>query len=91
MVYSEFGRRVVANASQGTDHGTANPVLFLGAPVDGGLFGQQPSLTDLDDGDLRAHVDFRDLYATALGSVLGEDPGRVLGPGRTPVPGLVAT
>ena len=91
MVYSEFGRRVIANASQGTDHGTASPVLFLGTPVNGGLYGQQPSLTDLDDGDLRAHVDFRDLYATTLASVLGEDPQRVLGPGRTPMPGLIAT
>lgn len=92
MVYSEFGRRVVANASQGTDHGTAGPVLMLGAPVNGGLHGRQPSLTDLDDGDLRASVDFRYLYATVLSSVLGEDPERVLGPaGRAPLPGLIAT
>ena len=91
MVYSEFGRRVLANASQGTDHGTANPVFFLGAPVAGGLYGQQPSLTDLDDGDLRASTDFRDLYATTLASVLGIDPGRVLGPGRTTVPRLLTT
>ena len=91
MVYSEFGRRVVANASQGTDHGTANPVFFLGAPVAGGLYGQQPSLTDLDDGDLKASTDFRDLYATSLAAVLGTDPGRVLGPGRTTVPHLLTT
>jgi uncharacterized protein (DUF1501 family) len=91
MVYSEFGRRVVANASQGTDHGTANPVFFLGAPVAGGLHGEQPSLTDLDDGDLKATTDFRDLYATALAAVLGTDPARVLGPGRTPLPRLLTT
>jgi uncharacterized protein (DUF1501 family) len=91
MVYSEFGRRVLANASQGTDHGTANPVFFLGAPVTGGLYGQQPSLTDLDNGDLRASTDFRDLYATSLAAVLGMDPGRVLGPGRTPMPRLLST
>jgi uncharacterized protein (DUF1501 family) len=90
MVYSEFGRRVLANASQGTDHGTANPVFLLGAPVVGGLYGEQPSLTDLDAGDLRASTDFRDVYATVLGGVLGEDPGRVLGPGRTPLPGVLA-
>jgi uncharacterized protein (DUF1501 family) len=91
MVYSEFGRRVLANASQGTDHGTANPVFFLGAPVAGGLYGRQPSLTDLDDGDLRATTDFRDLYATSLAAVLGTDPGRILGPGRATVPGLLTT
>jgi uncharacterized protein (DUF1501 family) len=89
--YSEFGRRVAANASQGTDHGTANPVFFLGAPVSGGLYGQQPSLTDLDAGDLKASTDFRDLYATSLAAVLGIDPERVLGPGRTTVPRLLTT
>ena len=91
LVYSEFGRRVHGNASQGTDHGTAAPVFVLGDAVTGGFHGEQPSLTDLDDGDLRAHVDFRDVYATALAGVLGQDPERVLGPGRAPLPGLIAT
>jgi hypothetical protein len=84
MVYSEFGRRVRANASDGTDHGTASNVLVLGAPVNGGRFvGEQPSLTDLDDGDLKASMDFRDIYATMLADVLGADPAdprRLLGP-----------
>ena len=53
-VYSEFGRRVTANASDGTDHGTAGPVFVLGRGVTGGFYGAEPSLTDLDDGDLRA-------------------------------------
>lgn len=79
LVYSEFGRRVHANASQGTDHGTAGPVFVLGAGVRGGFYGQQPSLTDLDNGDLREHVDFRSIYATMLGKVLDTDPGKVLG------------
>ncbi|GAA4788238.1 DUF1501 domain-containing protein [Actinomycetospora chlora] len=91
LVYSEFGRRVRANASQGTDHGTANPVFVLGSGVTPGFFGQQPSLTDLDDGDLRAHVDFRDVYATMLTGVLGADPTPVLGLGRTPIAGLLRT
>lgn len=91
LVYSEFGRRVRANASQGTDHGTANPVFVLGDAVAGGFHGAQPSLTDLDDGDLVANVDFRDVYATMLGTVLGSDPAPLLGPGRTPLPGLVRT
>ncbi|MGW6441515.1 DUF1501 domain-containing protein [Lentzea sp. NPDC055074] len=78
LVYSEFGRRVRANASDGTDHGTAGPVFLLGAGVRGGFLGAQPSLTDLDDGDLKQTTDFRDVYATLLDRVLGTEPGRVL-------------
>jgi uncharacterized protein (DUF1501 family) len=81
--YSEFGRRVAANASQGTDHGTSGPVLIAGQPVTGGFYGDQPSLTDLDDGDLKTTTDFRDTYATLLAKVLNTDPARILGPGRT--------
>ncbi|MDG4800177.1 DUF1501 domain-containing protein [Micromonospora sp. WMMD980] len=77
-VYSEFGRRVAANGSDGTDHGTASNMLLLGAPVRGGLYGEPPSLTDLDDGDLKFHTDFRDVYATLLTDVLDTDPGAVL-------------
>jgi uncharacterized protein (DUF1501 family) len=79
-VYSEFGRRVRANASDGTDHGTASDVFLLGAGVRGGVFGAPPSLTDLDDGDLKFTTDFRDVYASLLESVLDTDPERVLGP-----------
>lgn len=84
LVYSEFGRRVRANASQGTDHGTAGPAFLLGEKVNGGFYGQQPSLTDLDDGDLRQTTDFRDIYATLLDKVLTTDPGPILNdhPGR---------
>src|SRR4029453_11092197 len=76
--YSEFGRRVQANGSDGTDHGTAGPVFLLGDRVKGGLYGEQPSLTDLADGDLKATTDFRDVYAAVLHDVLGADPERVL-------------
>jgi uncharacterized protein (DUF1501 family) len=78
-IYSEFGRRVHANASDGTDHGTASDVFLLGTPVKGGFYGAQPSLTDLDNGDLKFSTDFRDVYATLLADVLGADPGKVLG------------
>jgi uncharacterized protein (DUF1501 family) len=79
VVYSEFGRRVRANASDGTDHGTAGPVLALGPRIAGGLYGEQPSLTDLDtDGDLRASTDFRDVFGTVLASVLHAEPARYL-------------
>lgn len=77
-VYSEFGRRPRANANQGTDHGTAGPVFVLGDPVKGGFYGDQPSLTDLVDDDLRTTTDFRDVYATLLHGVLDTDPAKVL-------------
>lgn len=77
-VYSEFGRRVRANASEGTDHGTASNVLLAGDGIPGGMYGEAPSLTDLDDGDLRHTVDFRDVYALLLHDVLDSDPARAL-------------
>jgi uncharacterized protein (DUF1501 family) len=79
VLYTEFGRRVHANANQGTDHGTAGPMLILGDPVNGGFYGEQPSLTDLDNGDLKFTTDFRSVYATVLDKVLGADPAQVLG------------
>jgi uncharacterized protein (DUF1501 family) len=75
MIYSEFGRRVLANASDGTDHG---PVFLLGRGVRGGFCGAEPSLTDLADGDLKVGTDFRSIYATFLDHVLGTDPGTIL-------------
>ncbi|MET7393441.1 DUF1501 domain-containing protein [Dactylosporangium sp. NPDC005572] len=77
-VYSEFGRRVAANGSDGTDHGTASNMFVLGSPVKGGLFGEQPSLADLDNGDLKFTTDFRSVYAALLRDVLDADPGRIL-------------
>jgi uncharacterized protein (DUF1501 family) len=64
MTYSEFGRRVKPNASGGTDHGTAAPHFMMGGLVKGGLHGVYPSLADLQDGDLKHTVDFRDVFAT---------------------------
>ncbi len=86
-VYSEFGRRVEANASQGTDHGTAGTMLIAGSPVRGGLYGEQPSLTKLRDGDLAVTTDFRSVYATLLEDVLGTDAESVLeeAPDRLPL------
>jgi uncharacterized protein (DUF1501 family) len=78
-VYSEFGRRVRANASDGTDHGTASSMFLMGRGVTGGMYGDPPSLTDLDDGDLVHTVDFRDVYATLLDDVLGADAEQILG------------
>jgi uncharacterized protein (DUF1501 family) len=79
MCFSEFGRRVQANASNGTDHGTAAPMYFVGDMVRPGLLGDHPSLTDLDDGDLKYTVDFRSVYAGVLEDWLGAPSEKVLG------------
>jgi uncharacterized protein (DUF1501 family) len=71
MVYSEFGRRVASNASDGTDHGTSAPVLIIGNRVKGGLYGEEPPLKHLDEnGNLRVTTDFRSVYGGLLHDVL---------------------
>ncbi|GAB3784858.1 DUF1501 domain-containing protein [Spirosoma horti] len=80
MTFSEFGRRVKQNASNGTDHGTANNVFLIG----GGLPAQRvlneaPDLTKLTEGDLTYSVDFRQIYATLLHDYLGADDVAILG------------
>jgi uncharacterized protein (DUF1501 family) len=67
MTYSEFGRRPRENQSAGTDHGTVAPHFAMGGAVKGGIYGAQPSLTDLDSaGNMKFSVDFRQLYATVI-------------------------
>jgi uncharacterized protein (DUF1501 family) len=78
LVYSEFGRRVKANASQGTDHGTSGPVLVIGDRINGGMYGEQPQLNKLIDGDLAVTTDFRDIYASLLERDLSADPSQIL-------------
>jgi uncharacterized protein (DUF1501 family) len=70
MVYSEFGRRVIGNGSEGTDHGTAGPMFIIGNGVKGGFYGEQPSLKNLYKDDLAVTTDFRDVYATVIEKVL---------------------
>jgi uncharacterized protein (DUF1501 family) len=79
LAFSEFGRRVHENASGGTDHGTAGPVLLLGGRVLGGLVGAMPRLLELEDGDLKWSVDFRRVYATVLEGWLGVSAKAALG------------
>lgn len=79
FAFSEFGRRVKENDSQGTDHGTAGPVFFAGGRVSGGHIGPCPSLTDLEEGDLKVQTDFRRLYATLLDEWLGVPSKEILG------------
>lgn len=85
LAYSEFGRRVRENGSGGTDHGKASVMFAMGLPVKGGLYGEYPSLTDLDRDDLRFNVDFRRTYATAVRYMGGRDEV-VLGERFEPVP-----
>ena len=73
MVFSEFGRRVAENTSLGTDHGTAGPAFVIGKPVTGGQFGQMPSLTDLDDGNLKFTTDYRRIYSTLINGWMQHD------------------
>jgi uncharacterized protein (DUF1501 family) len=65
MTFSEFGRRVKENASEGTDHGAAAPMVLAG-PVKAGLHGELPNFDDLNDGDIRFKIDFRRVYASVL-------------------------
>jgi len=78
MTFTEFGRRVEENGSLGTDHGTATPMFVIGKGVKGGLYGQHPSLTDLDDGNLKMTTDFRRVYATMIKEWLGYDDTRLV-------------
>ncbi|HEY4148845.1 MAG TPA: DUF1501 domain-containing protein [Chitinophagaceae bacterium] len=80
MTFSEFGRRVNQNASGGTDHGTANNMFFVsGGLKDKGLLNTMTDLNDLQDGDLKYRVDFKDVYATVLKNWLGADDKKILG------------
>jgi uncharacterized protein (DUF1501 family) len=73
MIFTEFGRRVEENGSLGTDHGTATPMFLVGKAVKGGFYSRHPSLTDLDDGNMKMTTDFRRVYATAIKEWLGYD------------------
>ncbi|MBT8305857.1 MAG: DUF1501 domain-containing protein [Maribacter sp.] len=75
MTFSEFGRRIFENGSNGTDHGKAAPTLFFGSGLNGSAFvGDHPTLDNPDGrGNLEYTMDFRDLYATVLAEWLCVD------------------
>jgi uncharacterized protein (DUF1501 family) len=79
MTFSEFGRRVEQNASGGTDHGAAAPMFLFGPKLKQNVVGRHPSLTDLDAGDLKFHIDFRSVYASVLQNWLEAPSKPVLG------------
>ena len=80
FTFSEFGRRVEQNASGGTDHGTANNMFLIsGGLKQKGLINPLPDLKDLDEGDLKFKVDFKNVYATVLNKWLNADDQTILG------------
>ena len=89
-VYSEFGRRVTANASDGTDHGTAGPVFVLGRGVAGGFYGARTQPDRPRRRRPQGRTGLPVVYASLLGSVLGAEPGGVLGGWEQRVDGLFA-
>jgi uncharacterized protein (DUF1501 family) len=85
MTFSEFGRRVAQNASNGTDHGTASNLFIMGKNLkQKGFINETPNLSILDDGDLIHQIDFRSVYATVLGKWLtSNDPSILNGTFKT--------
>jgi len=80
FVFSEFGRRVHQNASNGTDHGTANNVFLIGGGLKkAGVLNDAPNLQTLEAGDLQYQLDFRNIYATLLDNWLQADADIILG------------
>ncbi len=79
MTFSEFGRTVKENGRRGTGHGVSAPIFLVGGKLKGGLVGSHPSLTDLDNGAMKFHTDFRRVYATVLDRWLGFESRPVLG------------
>lgn len=82
LTFSEFGRRPEENNDRGTDHGYGSVMFAVGNSVNGGVYGDHPSLAEEDlvlDGNIDVSVDFRRVYATVLGNYLGADPSPVLG------------
>jgi hypothetical protein len=82
MTFSEFGRRLLGNKSNGSDHGSASCLFVMGPRVNGGMHGQYPSLKAgdlLDNDQLRATVDFRQVYQQLADKWLGADSRQLLG------------
>jgi uncharacterized protein (DUF1501 family) len=86
LSFSEFGRRISENGSQGTDHGSASAMLVMGGKVNGGLYGTAPNLNtdpanptlENSAGDVKMETDFRSVYAQVIDGWLGSDSVRLL-------------
>ncbi|MBF4486627.1 DUF1501 domain-containing protein [Flavobacterium sp. CSZ] len=86
VVFSEFGRRVKDNGN-GTDHGTAAPMFIIGGNNKGTILGNNPDLSNLDNGDLKYEIDFRSVYASLLQQKMNFDYSKI-GISNKPVSGL---
>ena len=87
LSFSEFGRRISENGSQGTDHGAASTMIVMGGRISGGLFGTAPNLNmdpknptlENSNGDVHFETDFRSVYARVIDGWLGGDSVKLLG------------
>lgn len=87
LVFSEFGRRITENGSNGTDHGAATVMMAMGGRVNGGLYGSAPTLNpdpanptlENNGADVRHETDFRSVYARVIDNWLGADSRAILG------------
>lgn len=68
MTFSEFGRRIINNASMGTDHGVGAPVMFFGAALNPGMIGTSPNIpvAPTVNSQVPMQYDFRQLYSTVM-------------------------
>lgn len=90
LVFTEFGRRVADNGS-GTDHGSGGGAFIIGNNVNGGLYGEYPSLDPLDlvDGeDLKHTYDYRGMYSSVLEQWMKLDPVPIVGGSFEQIPVL---
>lgn len=90
MVFSEFGRRIGSNSSYGTDHGSAQPLMFLGKGLNPGVLGENPVIgNNISVSDnLHVQTDFKAVYAAVLKDWFGSDDkalGNVLNANIIPV------
>jgi uncharacterized protein (DUF1501 family) len=87
LVYTEFGRRITENGSQGTDHGAGGVMMAMGGLVRGGLYGTAPNLSqdpanptlENNAGDVKWETDFRSVYARVIDDRLGGNSVSILG------------
>ena len=73
ITFTEFGRRAYSNASYGTDHGTSTPVFLFGTGLNPGIYGQNPDLSDLRNGNLKYEIDYRQIYTSIVQDWFGAD------------------
>jgi len=79
LVFSEFGRRIKDNGS-GSDHGSGGGAFVIGGAVNGGMYGEYPSLAEAEqiEGDLRSNNDFRSVYTNIVEDWLGLDAAPIV-------------